>query len=321
MVIKSLKYLGAIVLLLCSCQKDEIPIQPLPKGDAEIYQVELGDNYENQVYFGLLDNAVISTNKKTDWDLAFESSSTGWRIILNSSKLERIHRSEIPFEETVQIPGENWLYDDITGNLDSTAVGNWKTDNYVYILDRGFDSNGVQQGYKKFEMQEVDEFSYKLRIADLNSANEEIIEVIKNPESTFTQFSFDSNQTVLVEPAQDSWDMLFTQYTEIFEQGALPYLVTGVLINREGYEVAETDSVKFSDIDLTYANQLEYSQAIDIIGYDWKEYNFDTGIYEIYSDQNFVIKHPTGRIYKLHFVDFYNDIGEKGAPQFEFEEL
>ena len=59
----------------------------------------------------------------------------------------------------------------------------------------------------------------------------------------------------------------------------------------------------------------------DVIGYDWKYYDFDDGVYTIEPDHNYVIRDRDGFIYKLRYIDFYSDLGEKGYPTFEFVRL
>ena len=55
----------------------------------------------------------------------------------------------------------------------------------------------------------------------------------------------------------------------------------------------------------------------DVIGYDWKEYDFDTGIYAIFPDHVFIVQDVEGYFYKLHFTDWYNAAGQRGNPRFE----
>ena len=56
-----------------------------------------------------------------------------------------------------------------------------------------------------------------------------------------------------------------------------------------------------------------------MIGYDWKSYN--SGTYEVDINKNYIIKTTEDLYYKIHFIDFYNDQGEKGTPKFEISSL
>jgi hypothetical protein len=75
------------------------------------------------------------------------------------------------------------------------------------------------------------------------------------------------------------------------------------------------------DITREHALELEFSSRADVIGYDWKYYNFDAGVYTVVPDMNYVIRDRDGFFYKLRFIDFNNDVGEKGYPKFEFVRL
>src|SRR3989338_6457721 len=88
--------------------------------------------------------------------------------------------------------------------------------------------------------------------------------VPKNNDYNFTFFSFASNQTVGVEPPKQEWDLCFSSYTYVYDDGT-PYLVTGVLSNRNLARVIESE-LSFDDIDLAYAETAIYTPDIDIIG-------------------------------------------------------
>ena len=64
-----------------------------------------------------------------------------------------------------------------------------------------------------------------------------------------------------------------------------------------------------------------FSNNINTIGYDWKEYSFSSGSYTIFTDKNYIIKSTEGKYFKFHFIDFYDALGTKGTPIFEFQEL
>ena len=133
--------------------------------------------------------------------------------------------------------------------------------------------------------------------------------------------SFDTYQIVDVEPPKESWDLVFTQYTHAFIDPPVSYLVTGVLSNRYRVQVAVDRQKNYSEI--AYGDIASYVFRVDlnVIGFDWKEYDFDTGSYTVFPEINYVIKDSEGRHYKLHFTDFYDDTGEKGTPKFELQEL
>ena len=122
----------------------------------------------------------------------------------------------------------------------------------------------------------------------------------------------------------NSYDLLFTQYSTLLftsEGAAYPYLVTGVLLNR-GLVTAAIDSVtNFSNITMVTAAKMNFSSALDVIGYDWKVFNFTAGVYTVRTGLNYVIKDREGIYYKLRFIGFNNASGTKGYPVFEYQGL
>jgi hypothetical protein len=128
---------------------------------------------------------------------------------------------------------------------------------------------------------------------------------------------------VSIEPPKEEWDLIFTQFTNIFydEDPPLPYLVTGCIINRNVVEVCQVYDKDFEAITIEDIDKCPFSKNINTIGYDWKIYDFDTGQYKVYSNQNYIIKSTEDKYYKLHFIDYYDQQGNKGTPTFEFQEL
>ena len=100
----------------------------------------------------------------------------------------------------------------------------------------------------------------------------------------------------------------------------LSYIVTGTVNGYSGARVAQL-SGDFASITLADTVANPFSTDEDIIGYDWKDYSFDTGTYEVYSNQIYIVQDTDGNFYKLHFIDYYNDIGQRGSPKFELVQL
>src|SRR3954471_10731236 len=80
-------------IFFTSCEKKELPVPAYQRGDITTTQIEMGGDYKNQVWFSLGDNRIVSTNLKTDWDLAFEASSAGTHIMLNGSKAMKVFKT------------------------------------------------------------------------------------------------------------------------------------------------------------------------------------------------------------------------------------
>lgn len=311
-----------VALTLAGCDKGEIPIDPHVNGPLETTTIDLGPGYKNQIFYNLESNSVVSQNEKTDWDLGFLTGPDDWQIVINSSKAGGVWRIDgLNFESVPDVSDAVWSYDRPSGNLDSTAIDDYRNTNVFYVVDLGYSSQLETLGYMKLKVDSVNEDGYFVRTADLEH-NQELAVFIEKDEGLHRAcFSFTSNAVVDIEPLSSDWDLLFTQYTNIFYDPFLPYLVAGVLINTQQTLVAvDTDKI-FSDITYNDVDSYVFSSDQDAIGYAWKEFDFNTESYLVFPEVNYIIKNGDGQYFKLHFIDFYNDLGQTGYPMFEVQQL
>jgi hypothetical protein len=315
----SLIFFG-LMLLTTGCHKEEIPIHKRPPGDFIANSVGIGEYYENQLYFDLESNSVISTNLKTVWDLAFESSKDGWHVILNSGRGMAIAKSELSFDDLNSTSDAIWNWDVPSGNLDSNAIGDWRDNSQVYIIDLGYDQDANHLGYKKIQFTHVTETDFTFVEGDLTDETGTTSHLAKNQLNLFTYYKF-STGAVEIAPPNADYDLVFTQYTHVFHEPLTPYLVTGVLLNRYFTSAKTYDNKPFEQIAREDIEGLEFSTELDAIGYDWKFYNFEEGMYEVDPTKVYIIKTNAGFFYKFRFTGFYNELGIKGFPSFEFQLL
>jgi hypothetical protein len=320
-----------IMLPLTSCFQEEEMIPPHEQGDLEEGIASIGSLYENQVFFDLFENREVSSNNLSDWDLSFESLTGGWVIRLNSAKFMLAGNSfDTTFSATLVRDSLDMLFDKSDGNPDSTAIGPWfdySEDSIwslrqVYLVDRGTDAQGLPLGFKKVQF-DIAANDFVMRYADPGNSGETVVRIVRDPSMDLVHFSFDTG-IIDIAPLPELWSLLFTKYTTmlITDEGEnYPYLVVGVLLNPNGV-IAALDSIHdFTELDANVLTDLEFTKQSDVIGYDWKYYNFDDGVYTIVPGLNYVIRDRDGYFYKLRFVDFYNALGVKGYPKFEFVRL
>lgn len=311
----------AIILSVLSCKKDEIPVPKHDAGTVITNSFEMGTDYRYQAYFDVESNTFVKQNLKTEWDLGFESEENGWHVILNAANAMSVSRVSNTFNNVTDTAGVSWNWDATSGNLDSTAIGDWQNDNYVYILNRGYDHLGSSRGFCKVEINAVTSTTYEFRIANLDGSNEQNITLTKDLNKNFTTFSCSSRTVKDIEPNKEDWDIQFTQYIHYFFVEDEAYLVTGVLLNRNNVQVAEIHNKEYSEITSDDVSSVDFKSNVDVIGYSWKEYNFGSSTYEVDPSKNYIIKTTEGMYYKIHFIDFYNDQGDKGTPVFETQLL
>lgn len=328
---RSLSYILLFFTILQSCFQEEALIPPHEPGEMEEGQAALGSYYENRSYFDLNSNLEVASSSVLDWDLSFESNSGGWTIRLNSSRFMLAGNSgDTLFSAELVEEDLEMIFDPSDGDPDSTAMADcYKlvddtilASRYVFLVDRGNDPQGNDLGQRKVQVEKLGE-DYVLRYANPDNSQDTTVLIFRDPSMDQVFYSFEDG-LVDVAPLPDQWSLLFSRYTTMLvtdEGEDYPYLVVGVLLNPNDV-VAALDTIHdFMDMEINDVADLEFKSQADVIGYDWKYYNFDAGVYSIVADQHYVIRDRDGYFYKLRFVDFYSDEGVKGYPSFEFIRL
>lgn len=313
------------LLFICiGCEQNEIPIEKHPIGEIETIQINLESNYSNQIFFNINDRISITENIKTEWDLGFEASKNGTKIIINSSTFSQISKLEDGnFDDPIIIGDFIWQWDNPEGINNGTAF-NTDQINSTYILDRGYNIDGSKRGYRKIKIDSINNSSYFFSYCKLDNTDLNNIEIQKDSLFNFQYFSFNTNNIVNIEPEKNNWDLVFTQYTHLFQNNieTPAYLVTGVLTNYLNDVLVAMDSLNsFESISIDLIDSYNFSNLQNKIGYDWKVFSLDNQTYTVRNEITYIIKDISNRYFKLHFIDFYNDLGEKGNPKFEIQEL
>lgn len=306
--------------LVTACFKKELPVLK-PTIDAQTGQVSVGADYGNQIFYDLETNSILRINNREIWDLAFEAGEDGSHILLNGARIMSAAISTVSdITALTSDAGLSFKWDDPSGHFDLTILNDWQTTNKVYAIDLGSDVLGVNLGKCKIKIVSVNDSEYVIQFAPLTSTSYHTFTVPKSTTAGFTYFSMSGAGSILdIEPKKEEWDLIFTNYCHLFDDHT-PYSVVGVLSNRYGVKVQEV-SIPFATLSYSDIVEASFEDRIDVIGYDWKTYNFDTGSYQINSNKTYVVKTINGRYFKMRFIDFYDDNGVKGAPKFELQEL
>ena len=313
-----MKRIMYIILIFSACDPGEIPINP-PTSELLIETIPLEPNYQNQVFYDLSQSSISSINIKSEWDIGILLDSN-FKIILNSANFSKVWVTDYNFNDSVDIANAQWSWDAPSGNHDSLAFQSIDTSK-VYILNRGLNINGSSMGIYKVQFLELNISFIRVKTSQIQVFNDTILDITLDQNKLFTPFSFSSLKVVNISPEINNWDLLFTQYTRLFTNPQIEYLVTGVLINDKTTQVAVDTINDFNQINYSSLSDYQFLSQRDIIGYNWKEFNFETNLYSVKENINFVIRDFEGKYYKMRFIDFYNNQGLKGYPKFELEEL
>jgi hypothetical protein len=318
--------------LLAGCFKEEDPISRPPQGETEVVQIAMTSKYNKQFFYDLFTNQIISSNDNTIWDLAFDADDNGYHIWLNSSKLMQAYNTgSSDFEGINTEAGAEWTWDYPEGKISENAIGEWGTFSNgnvnsfrnVYIIDRGVNADNVKFGKRKVTFETLNNGTYRIRFAKLSGEDLHVVDIPKDNRYNRVYLSLDNGgQIVQVEPEKNTWDLEFSRYTHIFfEFDTLPYLVTGALINPSGVLVAKDSSLNFNAINFDSIPDFSFINDANAIGYDWKSFDIDDTKYSIIPNKFYIVKDLEGNYYKLRFIDFFSDSGERGYPKFEFARL
>ncbi len=323
--------LGALAILFAGCIPEEDPITPYNRGNATETVVEMGSDYRYQSFFDVETNSIVKSNLITDWDLGFRCDAGGNHIVLNSAKIVAVaDMGPVDFASVKSSAGLAWLHDRPSGEWDSTAIGEWWKEEgegivskgHVYVVDKGYGPDGKALGYAKMTVVAATDAAYTVRIAKLNNSEERTIEIPRDTTRNIMGLSLsDGGKVFDVEPPKDEWDLLFTRYVHVFyEPEFTPYSVTGILLNRHATRAAVDTARTFTEVTSETATSYDFTGRLDVIGYDWKTFDLDQGVYTVDSPV-YILQDGKGFYYKLHLLDFYSQTGEKGYPKIESQKL
>ncbi len=330
-----------IVLSFQACEKPEaLYPAPVASKGLQIKSFAMGENYENQLFFNF-GSQLLSSSAHGSWHIGFSSFGEKPHIIINgglNAYVTVTHFSTTNFasiNNKDHIKSAIWRFDDPSGSPDSLAFGpcyseqlpsgEYSVKSGLFVMDLGSNIPDSIR-YVKIVLKSILGGAYHFQWGYLSdAAPRKLVQVKINPDYNYSYYNFHQDAIVLNEPVPSKdWDIVFTTYKDAVpdNQGVIyPYVIRGVLINPRNVTVAEVNGVNFNDISLAMAEQTPFTKILDEIGYDWKSYDQTAERYTIVPNKNYLIKNADGNIFKLRFLDFYNDQGIKGFPKLAWELL
>lgn len=332
------------------------PIKIVIEG-ASITPEVRGPNEQNQVYVDL--SSSISTAVQRDtWDLGFYSGSE-FRVVINGSiymataklledDIDAVTSSTTEVQE-LQPQVAVGTFDETSiafvdapdGDITHTAINEISVENSnnaVYLLNLGYqvgsenpstgsvNVSGEPRGWKKIKIIR-DGDNYVLQYADLDDTVHKEVTIAKNTNYNFTFFSFNTEDTVSVEPEKENWDLNFTVFTnEIEGYGAYGYsdfVVNNTKANAQVYMIdTEVDNT------LTYANftlndvvEANFTTDQRSIGSSWRNGGGPGSLPSLKTNVFYIVNDTDGNLYKLQFLALTNADGERGHPEFVYSLL
>jgi hypothetical protein len=311
--IKNLFFIS-LSIVLTSCLK-EYPVPSNYSPSVGQVQLEMGETYKNQVYFDLENNNVVAIKDKDAWDIAFARSDTTNHLILNSAKIMgAIHLPNHNLDDQVNTATEDWIYESPEGHYNESPFYQFDNKSGVYLINGGMNYLGQHQGFYTLSATMQDE-SVHVEWRRVGTTETQEIVLNRNTAYNYVGLNLTTATEVEIEPPFATWDLKFSVYTHIFD-GHSPYSVVGVLLN-PNHVSAEKTELLWNAIQLNDFENANLSYNLNIIGYDWKEFNFDQNIFEVFTNFTYLIQSRNGYYFAIRFIDFYNANGVKGFPTFE----
>lgn len=300
-----------------------------------------GPGYSNDVYYSM-HNSTVSTVPNTNWHIAFQmipqsgpSATAG--IIANhvmgkvtvfslnkqatsnfatltpadtvgkTSAAQALYNSDSAWNYGAFNQNHNAanLFDYGWGQYDQTT--HFLMGDSIYLLK--VDTANYKLWLKEYVTYPGDSINWQFRIAKLDGSQDTTIKVPRHANGfDFTNrlFGYYNVTTKTIsdrEPGRDTWDILFTRYMDSASQGPTflaHYPAAGVFSNI-GATVAEVHNINPDTA--SYMNQ-NYSDVLDVIGYDWKHYDQPTNTWAVDTTVYFVRSSASTEYFQLQFTGF-----------------
>lgn len=326
----------ACFILTLGCEKPE-KLYPKPQTPIGVQSqtFAMGETYENQVWFDFATQKT-ETNPFGLWHIAFSCNNKP-KIIVNCGinanfSVTSFNNANFSSINLDSIRNAKWRFDNPNGDIDSNAFGNcYKIQNSmlqpqpsIYVIDLGGNLKDSLR-YIKLQLLPSTLGQFKWGHGYIQDTAFRMMQTLNaDPSRNFIYYNFQTNKSANNEPiSKNDWDILFTTYKESIPDAngkPYPYIIRGILSNQNKVEVAQLDNIDFNAVDFSLAKTVAFGSSENVIGYDWKQYDQTSNRYVMVPKRVYLIK-TNGNIFKMKFVDFYNDLGKKGYPKLAWELL
>lgn len=296
----------------------------LGNGQAQTDTLIMGSGYQNDVFYKLSDGSK-TTVLREDWDIAFSIALMSATIRINDGKGIELYKTPYgpsdwnnPITDTANIiSSTNQLWNSTHDWYEGAFNANRDTSN---TLDQGWGiyniSTHVVTGttiyvlkfpnntYKKIMIELLDPNTgknyYVFRYANLDNTNEIVDTVFRDnyPSKEFVYYDLENGVVRDLQPVSTGWDLLLTRYVE--DVSGTPYPVVGFLQHPK-VTVVEMYPV---DTAISQYPAPPYSDTINTIGYDWKEFDMGTFQYVMRDSLVYFVQDQENKIWKIVFLSF-----------------
>ncbi|MCB9276015.1 MAG: T9SS type A sorting domain-containing protein [Lewinellaceae bacterium] len=291
---------------------------------AQSVQGTYGPSYIIQGFYAFEANT-MDNSLNTEWDIAFfTGGAQGAGIHVNEAagssgtELELYEAPTSDFNATISTGSlELRLYNDELswehgafnanndpGDPDDYGWGYYIQSQDAIIGDEVFVLKLRNGAYKKIQIVSLEQGIYTFKYANLDGSAETVKTINRADFGSLAFFTFTGGGEVL-DYFPQQWDLLFTRYSAPLDDGSpdpVNYLVTGTL-SGYGVEVAKATGVDPQSVNFeSYEDSLK--SGLDVIGYDWKDFNLQTLQWSLPGDRAYFVKTASGDVWKVIFTSF-----------------
>lgn len=309
--------------LFAACRKPEKPWQLPEASGGRVIEANTGTEYDTVVFVSM-ELGTTHSKLRREWDLLLHPRGSTYQVWLNAAMYAFAAQvSEVEWQQITQpSPSLPWKCD----LADTAALPSLQEGDILYfILDRDRGEAFYRQLRQRYRKVRLSWQGREVEVLALSMDGRDTALWRLPVAATPIYLSLDKPGTpVEIAPAWRS-ELVLTRYIHPFYDQPEEfrwYPVLGALLG-DGVEAAavRTAETPYQDMDFAKAQQLSYSSRRDLIGYDWKRYDFNTGTYTVDLSRYFVIRTAPMTYYKLRFIDFYDGQGRKGNVKIEYEPL
>ena len=300
---------------------------------AQTQSISLQPSYTNQSFYSM-ENGEAANVDNADWDLAFSTGAMSSSIRINAGMGTELYlyplgdttdwntfnSSNISSWTPIYNSDTNWLigaFDKNSTSMFDMGWGMYSMVTHFVTGDSIYAIKTVGGNWKKLWIKQLANGEYDFQYADLDGSNQVNATITQSSFSdrNFAYYSLDQNTSLNREPASQDWDITFTKY--ITPVQGMAYSVTGVLSN-SGVQVAQVDNLPDPN---TYTDYTQHTMMteMNIIGYDWKDFDMSTFSYVLDPNRCYFVKDFNDRVWRIVFTSFEGS--STGIVEFNTQEM
>lgn len=259
--------------------------------------IDITDDRTQDAYYDFQDNQAVNV-KADNWDISFLNSRTS-AISINGGHGVRLWHvtdgSIDDFNAPLDTAGKFEIWEEQFNSTETWDVGafnlglnafdaesegefGWGQYSQTVITGTELFVIKLRNGeYKKIAIDELSTGIFYFFYSDLNNENVENVNITKSnfADKLHVAYDLEMGEVVDREPMKEDWHLVFGLYKELIPMGPgefFPYPVVGIRSNK-GVKVAQLDDVEIVDDKFELPSEINFTNMITEIGYDWKTLN------------------------------------------------